>query len=54
LARFGRLDLAAQYQVDLAQADALIQRDRWSMVQAVVGATSADDLTERLRALISE
>jgi hypothetical protein len=38
----------------IVQADVLLTRDSWRLVEAVTGATSADDLSERLRALISE
>lgn len=54
LSRFGRLDLERQYQVDIIQADALLKRDRWRLVEAVTDATSIDDLSDRLGALIAE
>jgi hypothetical protein len=38
----------------IVQADVFLARDSWRLVEAVTGATSADDLSERLRALISE
>jgi major membrane immunogen (membrane-anchored lipoprotein) len=37
-----------------SRADVLLARDSWRLVEAVTGATSADDLSERLCALISE
>jgi hypothetical protein len=37
-----------------AGGDVLLARDRWRLVEAVSGARSVDDLTERFRALISE
>ncbi len=54
LSRLGRLHLFRQYEADIVQADVLLARDSWRLVEAVTGATSADDLSERLRALISE
>jgi hypothetical protein len=48
LGRLGRLDLFRQYEADIAEADVLLARDSWRLVEAV------SDLTERLRALISE
>jgi hypothetical protein len=33
----------------IAQADVLLARDSWRLVEAVTGATSANDLSERLR-----
>jgi hypothetical protein len=54
LRRLGRLDIVRQFQIDIAQADTIVERGRWRIVEAVSSAVSVDELRDSLSALIEE